>query len=56
MELSRQAKNSIDLYRGGDTTKIAMLLQMQKKSIVDELMQHFKTSSIHELAYKLSIG
>lgn len=52
--LSPQAANSIDLYAGNDPSKIEMLLNIQRSSVVDELKQHFGVSTEHELAVKLS--
>lgn len=54
--MTPQARNSINLYRGGNPDTIKQLLKMQKQSVIDELMVHFKADSYDELAQKLSIG
>ena len=54
--MSEQAKNSLELYRGGNPNTIQQLLHMQDQSVVDELMVHFKADSYEELAIRLSIG
>ena len=53
--MTQQAKNSINLYRGGNPATIEELLRFQKSSVVEELKEHFKASSIEELAVKLSM-
>ena len=54
--MTPQAKNSLNLYRGGNPATIEQLLRFQKSSIVEELKQHFAVSSIRELAVRLSNG
>lgn len=54
--MTSQAQNSIDLYAGENPETIKQALKIQKKSVVSELMEHFNTKSINELAIKLSIG
>ncbi len=54
--MTSQALNSIELYRGNDPRTIERALKIQKKSVVDELKQHFNASDLTELAIKLSIG
>ena len=54
--MTQQAKNSINLYHGGNPTTIAKLLECQKQSVVDELKEHFNATDINDLALKLSIG
>ena len=54
--MTKQALNSIDLYKGNNPITIEQLLKIQKSSVVDELKEHFKANSIGELAIKLSIG
>lgn len=53
--MSPQATNSIALYKGNNPSTIERALNIQKKSVVDELMQHFGCSR-SELAFRLSIG
>ena len=54
--MTQQAINSIQLYKGNNPGTIEKALKMQKKSIVDELKQHFNASNLSDLAIKLSIG
>lgn len=54
--MTQQAKNSLDLYRGGNPNTIIQLLRMQSSSVVGELKDHFKTQDLHELAVRLSRG
>lgn len=54
--MTTQAKNSIALYRGNNPEKIMMLLRIQSSSVVNELKEHFKASSLNELAVKLSMA
>jgi hypothetical protein len=52
--MTRQAANSIALYRGNNPNTIEQLLKMQSASVVNELMEHFGAANTHELATKLS--
>lgn len=54
--MTKQALNSIELYKGANPSSIKQLLRIQSKSVVNELMEHFNASDISELAIKLSIG
>ena len=54
--MSKQAENSLALYKGGNPSTIEQLLKMQMTSVVNELKEHFNTTSISELAVKLSRG
>ena len=54
--MTRQALQSIDLYRGGNPETIEQLLRFQSSSVVNELKEHFKTDSIPELAARLSLN
>lgn len=54
--MTQQAINSLDLYRGQNPATIEQLLRMQKKSVVDELMEHFGAENINELAIRCSLG
>lgn len=54
--MSEQAKNSLELYRGGNPKTIAQLLRMQSSSVVNELKEHFKIQDLNELALRLSMG
>lgn len=53
--MTKQAKNSLDLYKNGNPSTIKQLLSMQPKSIKDELMQYFNCS-LEELPMRLSLG
>ena len=52
--MNKQVKNSIDLYKGQPAGTILAALNFQRKSVVNELMEHFSASSKEELAQKLS--
>ncbi len=54
--MTQQAKNSINLYKGGDPVKIEMLLHFQSNDVVNELKGHFHASDLKELAIKLSLA
>lgn len=54
--MTKQAQNSINLYKGQPISLIKQALTMQGKSTVEELKQHFNASTIEDLAVKLSIG
>lgn len=53
--MSEQAKNSMELYRGGNPSTIEQLLRMQHVSVVNELKEHYSAKSISELAVMLSM-
>jgi hypothetical protein len=53
--MSEQAKNSLNLYRGGNPATIEQLLKMQRSTVVDELKEHFNCKDLKELAIRLSI-
>lgn len=55
MELSKHAKNSLQLYKGGNPSTIIQLLKRQSSSVVNELKQFFNVEDLDELAYKLSV-
>lgn len=54
MELSKQAKNSLQLYKGGNPSTIEQLLKLQASSVVNELKQFLNAEDLDELVYKLS--
>jgi hypothetical protein len=54
--MSKQATNFKQICKGGSVSTIHALLHHQSQSILDELMQEFKTDSYEELAVKLSLG
>lgn len=55
-QLSKQATNSIRLYRGASRSSIERALSFQNKSVVEELMTYYHATSKEDLAFKLSIG
>lgn len=55
-DMTKQANNCLDLYRGGNPSTIKQLLQMQRSSVVNELKEHFGASDLDTLAVKLSLG
>lgn len=56
IDMTPQAKNCLDLYRGGNPTTIKQLLMVQKPSVVNELKNHFGEQNLDKLAVRLSIG
>lgn len=52
--MTQQAKNSIELYKGGNPTKILQLLRFQSPNVVNELKEHFGIQSLDALAVRLS--
>lgn len=52
--LSKQAENSISLYRGQNPSTIKQLLAFQNKNVVDELLKFFNCNDISTLSVKLS--
>ena len=54
--MTRQARNCLELYRGGNPSTIKQLLMTQKPSIVNELKNHFDEQNLDKLAMRLSIG
>lgn len=54
--MSKQAENSLNLYKGGNPATIQQLLMIQKPSVVNELKEHFKVTSLSELALRLSLN
>lgn len=54
--LSNQALNSIELYKGGNPDTIEQLLIRQSSSVVNEIKEYYECTDIKELAIKCSIG
>lgn len=54
--MTRQAANSIALYRGNNPNTIEQLLKMQNSSVVAELKEHFGVENISDLATALSMA
>jgi hypothetical protein len=52
--MTQQAKNSIELYRGNNPSKILQLLRFQSPNVVNELKEHFGIQSLDALAVRLS--
>lgn len=54
--MTQQAKNCLELYRGGNPTTIKQLLMFQKPSVLEELKNYFREQNLDKLAVRLSIG
>lgn len=54
--MTKQAENSIQLYKGNNPATIEQLLKMQNTSVVNELKEYFDAKDLKELAIKLSIS
>lgn len=54
--MTKQAQNSMKLYKGQNPDTINQLLQFQNKAVVKELIDFFKASDLRELSIKLSLG
>lgn len=54
--MTQQAKNCLELYRGGNPDTIKKLLAVQKPSVVKELQDYFGTTDNGKLAVLLSKG
>ena len=54
--MTKQALNSLDLYRGNAPEKIKQALKIQRQSVVNELKAHFNVDNLDELAIRLSLG
>ena len=54
--MTKQAQNSLNLYRGQNPATIKQALRIQMSSVVEELKEYFNAKDIDELAVKLSIG
>lgn len=50
MNLSKQAQNSLALFRGFPPSSIERALSIQRKDVVDELKEYFGVDGIRELA------
>lgn len=53
--MTNQALNSLELYKGNPISTIKRGLSIQNKSVVKELMNHFKVSDVESLAVKLAL-
>ena len=53
--MTQQAKNFINLCKGGSVSKIEGLLHFQRASIIKELKDHFEVDSISAIATALSL-
>lgn len=54
--MTKQAQNSLALYKGQNPSTIKQALRIQRSSVVEELKEHFNAKDLDELAVKLSIG
>lgn len=54
--MTKQAQNSLFLYKGQNPKTIKMALSFQDNSVINELKEYFKAKDIDELSFKLSIG
>lgn len=54
--MTKQAQNSLALYKGQNPSTIKQALSMQKSSVVEELKEYFNAKDLNELSIKLSIG
>lgn len=54
-KLSKQAENSLELYKGQNPSKIVQLLSIQG-NVKNELMEYFGTKDINECALRCSMG
>ena len=54
--MTKQAQNSINLYKGQNPSTIKQALSFQKNSVVEELKTYFNAKDINDLAIKLSIS
>ena len=54
--MTKQAQNSLALYKGQDPLTIKQALSVQNSSVVNELKEYFKAKDLNELSIKLSIG
>ena len=50
MKLSKQAQNSLELFKGNPPSTIERALRIQRKEVVEELKEHFGVDGISELA------
>lgn len=54
--MTKQAQNSLALYKGQNPSTIRQALSIQNSSIVNELKEYFNAKDLDELSIKLSIG
>ena len=54
--MTKQAQNSLTLYKGQNPSTIRQALSFQNSSIVNELKEYFNAKDLDELSIKLSIG
>lgn len=54
--MTKQAQNSMFLYKGQNPSIIKKALSFQKTSVVKELQEYFNAANLEELSIKLSIG
>ena len=54
--MTKQALNSIELFKGNSPSTIEKALSIQNKSVVEELKAHFGAANLKELSVRLSMG
>lgn len=54
--MTTQLQNFINLCRDNSVSTVKQALKLQKKSNVDEMMQHYNVSSVDDLALRISNG
>lgn len=54
--MTKQAQNSLSLYKGQNPSTIKQALSFQKSNVVNELKEYFNAKDLNELSIKLSIG
>lgn len=55
-QLSKQARNSLALYRGQNASSIKQLLRIQRQSVKSELMAYCNAKDEDDLAIRLSLN
>ena len=54
--MTKQAQNSLALYKGQNPSTIRQALSFQNSSVINELKEYFNAKDLDELSIKLSIG
>ena len=54
--MTKQAQNSLLLYKGQNPLTIKQALSIQNSEVVNELKEYFNAKDLDELSVKLSIG
>lgn len=53
--MTTQVQNFINLCKGNPVSSIKKALEFQRKSSIDEMMQHYGVSSVDDLAVRISM-